>query len=135
MWQLFRIKKKQIEQIKPLTMESKSTEPKRKEPKDVKPGEKVRIEWERIKGKIGIVKCLSNDPTTKKMFVQMRWSNFAELPGCDEYEELIIEYDQYYLKNFHLLNSAIDLNKEEKKPQDELGKVLEEIKEEIEEEK
>lgn len=37
--------------------------------KDVNPGDNIRIEWSRMKGGIGYVTCLNNDPFTKKIFL------------------------------------------------------------------
>jgi len=81
----------------------KFKEPVRRYVKDVKAGERIQIEWQRIKGGISYLKCLSNDPETKKILLQIRWSNYKEVGGL-EYEKIILDYDSYQLKNFNLLN-------------------------------
>ncbi len=71
--------------------------------KDVLPGEDIRIEWNRIKGGIGFVKCISNDPETEKIFLQVKWNNYKET-NTEEFEYFILDYNSIELKNFHLLN-------------------------------
>lgn len=71
--------------------------------KDVLRGELIRIEWHRIKDKIGFVKCMSNDPETEKIFLQVTWNNYKE-SNVEEFEYFILDYNSIELKNFHLLN-------------------------------
>lgn len=71
---------------------------------DVKPGELVTIEWSRIKGKIGQLKCLSNDPIKKVILLEIHWGNWQET-GDLQYEKLVLNYSDTHLANFHLLNS------------------------------
>ena len=83
--------------------------PKRIYLKDVKPGEKVVIEWHRIKGRIGELKCLNNDPVKKKILLEVQWRNF-EKAECDEDEKLLLDYNSLELKDFHLLNEQHRIN-------------------------
>lgn len=71
--------------------------------KDVKSGENIKIEWHRIKGKIGWVKCINNDPKTKKILLEVHWNNHKEI-GSPKREQVIFGYDAIELCNFHLLN-------------------------------
>ena len=66
--------------------------------KDVKVGEKIQIEWYKIKGGIGYLKCLSNDPETNKILLEVHWSNSVVK------EKVIFNYNDIELSNFHLLN-------------------------------
>ena len=45
--------------------------PQRRYLKDVKAGEVIQIEWYRIKGGIGNLKVLNNDPETKKICLKI----------------------------------------------------------------
>jgi hypothetical protein len=71
--------------------------------KDVEPGQIIYIEWYKISGNIGQVKCINNDPETKKILIEVTWSNYKEI-NCNEKERAVIEYSDSRLKNFHLLN-------------------------------
>jgi hypothetical protein len=73
--------------------------------KDVKPGEAIQIEWSKIKGNIGYVKCINNDPETEKILIEVRWGNYQEI-NCEEIERTVISYNDSRLKNFHLLNNG-----------------------------
>lgn len=84
-----------------------SQKPARRYVRDVKAGETIQIEWDRIKGKIGAVTCLSNDPQSKKILIHIRWGNYEEM-GRNEYEKIILDYNGEELKNFHLLNCIED---------------------------
>ena len=86
---------------------SKPTTPKptRRYVKDVKSGDKIQVEWYRIVGGIGEMRCLNNDPKTKKILLQIRWGNYKETKN-EEYERLILDYDSKELENFHLLNEV-----------------------------
>jgi hypothetical protein len=86
------------------TTEPIKQEPKRRYVKDVKPGESITIEWYRIASGIGSVTCLSNDSETKKILLQVKWSNYKDT-GHEEYEKFIVDYNDEKLANFHLLNS------------------------------
>lgn len=84
---------------------NKKTQPEIKKPtrrcvKDVKSGEFIWIEWDRIRGRIGQLKCVNNDPETKKILLEVRWR------GVSEIEKVIFDYDDKELKNFHLLNKS-----------------------------
>ena len=46
-------------------------EPKRFTPADVKKGQMITVEWERISNKIGKVTCVNNDPKNKTMLIQV----------------------------------------------------------------
>jgi hypothetical protein len=74
--------------------------------KDVVPGQRIRIEWDRMTSKIGFVTCVNNDPKTKRMIIKVEWGNY-ERAGCEQYEERIWEYKDDNFKNFHLLNELI----------------------------
>ncbi len=65
---------------------------------DVKPGDFVYVEWERIQGSIGQIECVNNDPLTKKIFFKVLWDNTKKT------ERVIFKYSDPELKNFHLLN-------------------------------
>lgn len=66
---------------------------------DVKIGEWIYVEWYRIEGKIGQMKCLNNDPLTKKILLEVVWSN-----RNNEKQRVIFDYSGFELENFHLLN-------------------------------
>jgi len=83
---------------------------KRNEPSNVKPGDYVVIEWNRIKGGIGGLKCINNDTETQKMLLEVSWNNPQDVPGTEPKERIIVDYFSHYLKNFNLLNP---LSKEE----------------------
>ena len=75
--------------------------------KDVKPGDNIQIEWERIKGVIGYLKCLNNDPDDKKILLEVSWGNY-KLVGCEQKQRIILRYDSMELRNFNLLNPLYD---------------------------
>lgn len=79
---------------------------------DVKPGEYVQIEWYRIRGGIGYLKCLNNDPLAKKILLEILWNNHEELK-CDMNEKIIFKYNSKELSNFHLLNNIFEENKQD----------------------
>ncbi len=84
--------------------------PIRRQVKDVKVGEIIWVEWYRINKFIGQLKCLSNDPETKKILLEVKWS---KLNGVENVKEKVIfDYNGVELINFHLLNSASN-NKED----------------------
>lgn len=82
---------------------SKKPIKKRRVLKDVESGESIRIEWHRIKGKIGFLKCINNDPETKKIFLEVTWGNHEEA-GVPKKELLVLDYNSFELQNFSLLN-------------------------------
>ena len=53
--------------------------------KDVKPGDIIKIEWYKAVGRIVPLKCLNNDPETKKILLEIRWNNYKEFK-CEERE-------------------------------------------------
>jgi len=75
----------------------------RRHVKDVKPDENIQIEWHRIAGGIGYVKCVNNDPETKKILIEVRWNNWEET-NSPEKERKVFNYSDRELLNFHLLN-------------------------------
>jgi len=77
--------------------------PPRKHPSDVKNGEHIYIEWSKIKGGLGHVLCVNNDPETESMLLEVNWRN-AKDPDLKT-ERFIAKYCDSRLKNFHLLNS------------------------------
>jgi len=81
----------------------KSNKPKRKRLKDVKVGERIRIEWDRIKSGTGHLECIGNDPKKKTIFLQIKWGNYKEVKE-EEYQKIVLNYDSKELKNFNLLN-------------------------------
>lgn len=81
---------------------SNSNNPNRRHIKDVKPGEDIQIEWYRIKGEMGWLKCINNDPETKKILLEVTWAN--KKGRDDEKEKIILDYGSKELKNFNLLN-------------------------------
>ena len=74
--------------------------PKRRYVKDVKPDECINIEWYRFRGGIAQVKCLNNDPETRKIWLEINWINLPK-------EHLVLDYRDDKLANFHLLNQVI----------------------------
>lgn len=99
-------------------------EPNRKLIKNVLPGEEIRIEWNRILGEIGCLKCISNDPKTKKILLEVEWNDY-EKHGLQQKEYLLLNYKDKHLKNFHLLNSftiSEDLNSLTKKLNEAISK-------------
>lgn len=82
---------------------NKNSKPIRRYLKDVIPGESIRIEWKRIKNGVGYVTCVNNYPKDKKLFIEVRWTNYKEL-GIDEYYYEILPYNDNKLLNFTLLN-------------------------------
>lgn len=100
-------KKKKLELVKEKAVIRRRLE-------DVKIDQNIEIEYASAKGRICTAKCLSNDPYTKKMLIQLRWNRGKDNPV--EVEKVILEYDGYELANFHLLNPQIktkDLVKKE----------------------
>lgn len=77
-----------------------------KQLKDVKVGDRINIEWNRIKGGIGDLKCLGNDPKTKKIYLEVQWQNYKEA-NTEESEIIILEYNNKAFANFNLLNQTI----------------------------
>jgi len=76
---------------------------KRRHIRDVKVGEYIRVEWDKIKGGMGYMKCLNNDPKTKKIFLEITWTD----PKNEQYKEIeriIFKYKDEIFKNFHLIN-------------------------------
>ncbi len=74
--------------------------------KDVKCGEDIQIEWYKIKGRIGYLKCINNDPQTKKILLEVTWAN-SKLK-----EQIILDYKSVELENFNLLNPPKTANNE-----------------------
>ncbi len=108
----------------PFKSRKKEEKPRRCHVKDVKPGEFIYIEWNRIHGNIGRVKCLANDPETQRILIEVNWSNIE--PSV---EQVIFKYNSEELKNFHLLNMVDRLDtttEEDKSPLEELQKKLKE---------
>lgn len=84
----------------------KPSPPARKRIEDVKADDVITIEWYRFANSgIGKTTCINNDPKTRKILLQVRWSNFEQYK-INEYESIILDYDDFKLKNFHLLNST-----------------------------
>ena len=77
---------------------------KRLKVKDVQPGDYIYINHKRAEGVSNKVLCLSNDPKSKTIYLQIRWDNFKE-HDVPEVEKFLLSYDDLALKDFHLLNS------------------------------
>lgn len=108
---------------------------------DVKPGDDIRIEWRRIKGGIGYLRCLNNDQETKKIFLEVSWKNYKEVIGTEPKEQIILSYDSLELKNFSLLNPLVEVETKTEESdydiaslQKQMNKALEEENYEIAEE-
>lgn len=83
---------------------TKKIEPKtRRQVEDVRTGDSIQIEWYMISGGIGYLKCLSNDPVTRKILLEATWNNSEEMGEASQ--KVIFDYNGKELKNFHLLNS------------------------------
>jgi hypothetical protein len=74
---------------------------------DVKVGDSIQVEWERISGKIGYLKCLNNDPLTKKILLEATWNNADEVG--EKSRRVVFDYNSTQLANFHLLNPQIEI--------------------------
>lgn len=70
--------------------------------KDVKRGDIILIEWDRILNGIGSVTCLNNDPITKKILLRAVWSPQMTI------ELFILNYNSKELRNFSLLNPILE---------------------------
>ena len=86
---------------------------KRRYLKDVKPNDKIRIQWYKISPlnnpqRIGEVKCLSNDPQNKTILVELKWSNYEEAE-LSQYEQIILDYNSKVFENFNLLNPYVPI--------------------------
>lgn len=79
--------------------------------KDIQAGDIVTVEWSRIRGGIGGLKCLNNDPVTKKILFETNWNNYIEM-GVPQHQKIIFDYNGEELKNFHLLNQAMERRQE-----------------------
>ena len=100
---------------------AKIVEPSRRHIKDVKPDEIIQIEWYRAKESLCRLRCVNNDPVTKKILLEIRWGNFKE-GKCSEYEKVVFDYDSKELANFHLLNTYQEKPKPKAKDEDNEGK-------------
>lgn len=69
---------------------------------DVKIGQCIWVEWYKIKGRLGELKCLNNDPLTRKILLEVKWNNGEGKQST--FQRVIFDYDGDELKNFHLLN-------------------------------
>lgn len=74
--------------------------------KDVKPGDRVQIEWKRFLDNIGYLTCINNDPQTKKILLEVKWGNYEEAK-CSQTQRIILSYSSKELQNFNLLNPHI----------------------------
>lgn len=104
-----------------------SKKQKRNHPENLKPGEVFLIEWDRIDGNIGRVKCVNNDKVTKKILFQVTWSNYKEVKGAKETETFIIDYGHKFLKNFNLLNPLKENNTQEDVDEYDIAKLQSEL--------
>lgn len=75
--------------------------PARRYVKDVKPNEWIIIEWYRFRGGVARLRCVNNDPETRKIWLEINWRNSPK-------EQLILDYMDDRLVNFHLLNQVIN---------------------------
>ena len=98
--------------------------PQRRYLKDVKVGDVIQIEWDRIKNGIGELVCLNNDPEKQVILLQVTWKNYEELK-CDKKEKLVLNYDSKELANFNLLNPIKEPTPE--KPKDLLTELNEKL--------
>jgi len=73
---------------------------------------------------------LNNDTKTKKILIEMYWSNREE---TEKYEKRILSYDSEELENFNLLN-PINNNIQTKTHIDDIETLQNELKEAIEKE-
>ncbi len=97
---------------------------------DVKKDEYIIAYWHRQTSNngIGTFRCISNDPETKKILLEKRWSNFKDL-DIPEYEKVIFSYDSEAFYDFNLLNPEV----KEKKPVESIAinKLQQKVKEAI----
>lgn len=74
----------------------------------LKKGDIITIEMDRIKGGIGNVTVVSNDPKTQKLLIAIKWSNYKEIKDCEPVEQFILPYYVNSFKNFNLLNPPVN---------------------------
>ena len=86
-------------QKKPQPKKPVVKKPQRRYLKDVKAGEVIQIEWYRIKGGIGNLKVLNNDPEMKAVIVDAKTTIFVKR-GTPQNE--IEKKIKLYTKNNHL---------------------------------
>ncbi len=103
----------------------------RKQLKNVKPGDVITIETSRILSGVGNVACLSNDPESKTICLEFRWTTRS-------WERIILNYSAPEFKNFHLLNKIgipayLESSKKEV-PVSDLAKLQKELNEALEKE-
>lgn len=84
---------------------SRKPKTKRAHVKNVLPGDIIYIESPMSTEATSGVKCINNDPVTKKILVEFAWDNHHEL-GVPETERQVLRYNSRELENFHLLNST-----------------------------
>lgn len=82
---------------------------------DVRSGEFINVKWSRFLSGVGKLKCINNDPISKKIHLRVQWSNYLE-QKISEYEHFVWGYDDYRLSDFSLLNPVVEEEKKEEKP-------------------
>ena len=77
--------------------------------KDVKVGQVIIIEYDKAAGFLANLKCLNNDPKTKKILLEIEWNVYnddnTKVIGS-RFEKLVFSYSDKEFKNFHLLNKV-----------------------------
>ena len=77
--------------------------------RDVKVGQVIIIEYSKCAISICDLKCLNNDPKTKKILLEIEWNVYddddTKVIGS-RFEKLIFSYRDKEFKNFHLLNKV-----------------------------
>lgn len=101
--------------------------PKRRYLKDVKPNELVTIEWYRFQGGTSKLRCVNNDPETRKIWLEINWTNAPK-------EQLILDYRDDKLANFHLLNEVINPSKQDREEEFDLPTLHKKMNEAIDKE-
>ncbi len=71
---------------------------------DVECGDEIYVEFSRMTPRIGLLLVAGNDPETRKMAMQVTWTEFNGRKGVKEL--VVFDYDGKELANFHLLNSS-----------------------------
>lgn len=109
----------------------KSSDKLRLKVSQVKPGQRIKIEHQKAKYTICTATCLSNDPTSNKILIEILWTSDETK---EEYkQEYVLDYKGYELKNFHLLNKInFKIQTDSEIEESEKQEMLEKLKSQLE---